>query len=428
MGKKSKSGTEDEALLESEPSYEQVKELFDAVEQLESFEDEMISLADGDLLDAAERGDVEDIKMALEDGASPNAQRREQEGESALLLAIASGNAGAVRALLDAGAARDMACELTHGTESMRVTPIAFAHYRGEAKILELLADGTRRKKRNAAASADAGSPDTDLGLAAFYGDAARAREAIAAGASPDGRDPDRGTPWLAFAVGGGSADVVDVLLRAGADPNTGEEYSGAKRSMLELARLGEHFEIVKLLRAAGARPSPTPYRREPPSKRKRVLDAKLVAAITQRNVDAVHDRLMTGADPNAVTASGEPLIAMAVRSGNADIVRELLHCEAYPDAEHDGIPVLVLAIEGGDVEIVKELLLENADPNRASKALGEALVALDGWPQAEILRELLKNGLDPDLAVGNESLVARLARDGRDASVELLRGHGARD
>ncbi|NVB78358.1 MAG: hypothetical protein HOV81_08195 [Kofleriaceae bacterium] len=424
MGKKSKSGTQDDSLLE--PSYEQVKELFDAVEGLEALDDEMNNLADGDLLDAAERGDSEDIAMALELGANPNAQRSE-EGESALLLAITSGKASAVRALLEAGAARDMTCELEHGTESMRVTPIAFAHYRREAKIVELLADGTRRKKRGAVTSGDAGSPDSDLGLAALYGDAARAREALAAGASPNGRDPDRGTPWLALAISGGAIDVVDVLLRAGADPNLDEEYGGAKRSMLELARLKERFEVVKLLRAAGARPSPTPYRREPPSKRKRVLDAKLVAALRKRDAKTVHARLMTGADPNAVTDTGEPLIAMAVRSGSAEIVRELLHCEAYPDAEHDGVTVLALAVERGDVAIVKELLLENADPNRG-KTLGDALAALDAKPQEEILRELLKWGLDPDLAVGNESLVARLARDGRDASVELLRAHGARD
>lgn len=417
MSKKSRSTKQ--ATSPAEPSFEQVRELFEAVEDLEHTLDELDDDADRAVLEAAERGDARALGDALAIGGNPNAVR-ESSGESALVLAIASGHVDAVAALL-AARARPTSCDVVRGSVNLSISPLALARYHRKPEIVALLT-ATGGKKARAPAS----SPDEELGLAVFFGDAARVAEALAAGASPDGRDPDRQMPWLGLAVNAGATAVVRTLLEAGADPNTILDYLGAKRSVLDDARQGEHFEIVKLLLAAGGKPSKKPYRRKRPAPREpSPMDAKLGTAVAKNDKKAVHDLLMKGADPNGST-KGEPFLAIAVRGGYVQVARELMQCEAYPDVEHDGVPVLHLAAERGDVKMVEELLLESADPNRRAgkKTIADVVVTLATKPQHAILRQLLRWGLDPNITTSNGRLVSQVSGDSR----QLMLAHGAAD
>jgi uncharacterized protein len=96
-------------------------------------------------------------------------------------------------------------------------------------------------------------SPDgfTALGLASFFGRLAAVRQLLGRGADVNaiGRNPGRYTP-LTGAVTSGAADVVDELLRHGADANY--RYGPGYTPLHSAAASGSEA-IVRLLVGAGA-------------------------------------------------------------------------------------------------------------------------------------------------------------------------------
>jgi ankyrin repeat protein len=96
----------------------------------------------------------------------------------------------------------------------------------------------------------------TPLYLASVHGAAEVVRLLLAAGATPDtesGRG-EEGTP-LCAAAAWGHTTVVQALLAHGADPNLREDQ-GAGMSPLEWALRGGHSLSAELLLAGGAQPS----------------------------------------------------------------------------------------------------------------------------------------------------------------------------
>jgi ankyrin repeat protein len=86
-------------------------------------------------------------------------------------------------------------------------------------------------------------SSDQELVDAAFVCDFVRVRELLAAGASPDAKDPDGRTP-LFSAVLGGAVGLAGLLLESGADPNARDNegwtalHFAAQEHLPEMARL----------------------------------------------------------------------------------------------------------------------------------------------------------------------------------------------
>ena len=98
--------------------------------------------------------------------------------------------------------------------------PITLARFRDRPAIVELLTSGGAREahprgKRTGGVEA-AVSPDAALALAIVFGDVARVRAALAAGASASGADPERGTPLLVLAVRAGRPEIVTALPPSG--------------------------------------------------------------------------------------------------------------------------------------------------------------------------------------------------------------------
>jgi hypothetical protein len=86
---------------------------------------------------------------------------------------------------------------------------------------------------------------------------------------------------------------------------------------------------------AAAAKPgnSAANTTKRPASAEQKRLDAELLAAISEDNVDAVKTLLKQGADPNGRTGEFRHAILMpAVRRGNKDVVAALLRAGADPD------------------------------------------------------------------------------------------------
>lgn len=154
-------------------------------------------------------------------------------------------------------------------------------------------------------------------------------------------------------AVGAGDLEAVDLLLRAGVDPD-GRGASGTA-ALVAIAGRGddEHqLEIVQRLLDADADAN---------------LDGglALVRAGFSGNRDVVEALLDAGADVDAVDPStGKTPLMYAAQQGNADVAELLIDEDADVDARETkyGFTALMIASDRGELEVVKLLLDADAD------------------------------------------------------------------
>ena len=152
------------------------------------------------------------------------AAARDDNGVSALLLALYHRRRDACDALLAAGA------------------PVG---------PLEAAALGDVEKLGEADLSVRGGDGFTPLHLAAFFGGAAAVKAILARGADPDADDENTfGVRPIHSAAAVGDVESVRALLEAGADPNV-QQQSG--HTPLDAAIRNGDEALAKLLRAHGA-------------------------------------------------------------------------------------------------------------------------------------------------------------------------------
>ena len=165
------------------------------------------------------------VTRLLAAGANPAAEAR--TGHTALL--IAAGYAGA-RASVDLLLARGVAVDRPATIGNMPgATPLARALMRGDTEMAAALVS------RGASVEPVMPKGLSPLMIATWHGDAPVVRWLIARGAAVDAPYSDEmyeGTTALMGAVEDGRADVVDVLVRAGADVNTGRRQRSCRAGL----------------------------------------------------------------------------------------------------------------------------------------------------------------------------------------------------
>ncbi|MDX2292467.1 MULTISPECIES: ankyrin repeat domain-containing protein [Streptomyces] len=163
------------------------------------------------------------------------------------------------------------------------------------------------------------------LAGAARNGDTAEVARLLAAGADADAPDAERRTA-LDRAVNAGHARVVELLLRAGADPGRPIGAYGGDQTPLTAAVGWGHADVVRLLLAAGA----------PTGPQTRFGWVPLVHAATGTHGDplALVDLLLEhGADLEERQRDMTPL-EWACGLPRPDVVRRLLARGAVPTLE----------------------------------------------------------------------------------------------
>lgn len=156
-----------------------------------------------------------------------------------------------------------------------------------------------------------------------------------------------------------GDTDVVNLLLKYGADPNLGADDSGNPEFPLIDAAEQGYVEVVQTLLRAHANPN--------------VVDSDgnsaLLSASREGYDEVAHALLQGGADPNYPNRDGDTPLIIASRCGHLDIVRYLLAGGANVNAKNKaGVTALLESAAEGSPNIVAMLLAQGAD-QRATKA-----------------------------------------------------------
>lgn len=395
------------------------------------------------LVEAVKAGDAGAVEALIEAGADVGAA--EPDGTTALHRAAHHDDLGLARRLLDAGAAADAA-------NRYGVTPLALAATNGSAGMLRLLLDAGADPDR---ATGDGETPlmtaartgaapavavllehgaavdavegwrgQTALMWAAAQDQAAAAAALVAAGADVRARSAGGFTPLL-FAAREGSRQALDVLLAAGADP--GDALPDGT-SALGMAVYNAQYETAARLLAAGADPDArgqgwtalhqVVWTRRPNLGRNPPFPVPLGRL---DGLDMARILIAHGADPN-LPQTAEP------RDGNRNMLDRV------------GATPFLLAAKAADVPMMRLLSSLGADPNLATAAGATPMMAAAGvgiWKigenpgtNAEALAAVelaWELGNDVNAADGNgDTALHGAIHRGADGIVRFLHGKGA--
>ena len=205
---------------------------------------------------AAMRGQTAAAELLLQHGADINGRNR--DGNTALHLSVFLGHAETAELLIKNGADIDtkngdgatpidmlaVPWEMTESlSKQMGIELERQQVAAGKAEIAKLL--GVEATFEEADTSLAQG-----LSAAAFTGDLATMKRALAEGADPNTKNPESGSPLLADAALMGRTEIVALLLEHGADINARGKDGG---TALHAAAFLGRAETVKLLLDRGA-------------------------------------------------------------------------------------------------------------------------------------------------------------------------------
>lgn len=218
-----------------------------------------------------------------------------------------------------------------------------------------------------------------------------------------------------------GDTVAVRQLLLDGADPNTPPGANDKGMTALMFAAWGGHAEIVRLLIRAGASVNAVSGSGA----------TALMFASQSGYVDVVQDLILQGnADPDIQSPNGETALSLATSSGHLNIVSFLSTRGAARNSRTNGerVTPLMKAILREDREAVNLLLDSNPDLEIKDRRGRTALVYAVIRGNMGIVARLLERGADPNTRDLNQRSLLRFARMLGNAQItELLRANGAR-
>lgn len=244
----------------------------------------------------------------------------------------------------------------------------------------------------------------------------------LGANGSSAGPEGCGGRTLIDAAVEGGNADVVSALLRAGSGPDV--NVDAAKRSPLHASIRSGQPEAAKALLAAGA--DVNHFDRQD-------MCTPLQAALFRGCEDLVTHLLIGGADPNddlSAPDGGGTSLHLAVEVGNEKIVSALL-CNPNTDKNslnaYGGTP-LMLACENGHASMVEIFLAARTDVHfRRTPGDVSALELAARFGHVDVITAILQHVPDVDHHVDMErnTPLHMAAYWNQVGSVDALLDHG---
>ena len=355
---------------------------------------------DSPVADAAQRGEVEEIRTLLRQGADPSAAQ--PDGMTALHWSALNDQLDIVETLIFAGAT------LQPTTRVGGYTPLHLASRAGNAEVVAALLD--------AGANADVltGTGAASLHFAAEANGVEVVNALVGHGADVDVRDGYSSRTPAMFAAARNSAAALEALLDAGADPDLVSDTRDYAK--IEAADREERTRRQRI-REAEKEPEPEeePGAQRPLQGRGGPPGAGAPQG-SEPELPPDGPKVLSSIEQIGVQGGFAPL-HYAVRNGNAEAARVLMDGGAdinLPSGDHSS-PMLV-AVINGNYDLARELLEAGADPNLLSDdGAGPLFAALNiewslrtWYPQPQAFRQqettyldlmqlLLDAGADPN-------------------------------
>lgn len=369
------------------------------------------SVQDKKLIEAIEAKDLDAVKAALGNGASPDARETASKWKhTALIIALENEQHDIAVCLLDAGAN-------IHAIDGLQVNPVHYAATSGFTDIVErLLNEGIEVDIRNVwektplmhAAEknrvdtmrflvdrgADINAQDRDdcsiLASAAAYEATQAALFLLEQGVDPNAEQTH---PPLHLAADKGDVTLSKALIEAGASVQT-KNFSGSTPLHVAL-RKGEYFKPEDY---AGQM---KPY----------IEIAKLLLEHPDMDIEARDNSKHT------------PLLA-AASHGNLEMIKALETKGADPHVRGDyDESMLMLAASFRRYDTVKYLVETGHDVNQAPDKWGNTVfLKASGWARVNILELLKENGADMTVSnKKNENALMIAVKRGKEDGIRYL-------
>ena len=301
---------------------------------------------------AIKKNDLQSLNSLIKEGADVN-KKVDIFHKIPLILAASCCHSECVKALIDAGA------DVNGATEHSGDTPLSAAISKaGEKNVKFLLEAGADPNKLN---------PLGQLPLvkAVTNRNPELVDILVKAGADVNGHLEDPGDTPLIAANFSDNEECIRRLLAAGADPN--KANPSGQRPLMRSLIIGNP-DLIDILVKAGADVDGDP---EHPL---------LSAAVSNGNEECIRRLLANGADPNKANTSNQLPLMRAAINGNPDIVDILVEAGADVNGnpEDPSTTPLIETVSNGNneyEECVRHLLANGADPNISNSADQTALM-----------------------------------------------------
>ncbi|MCI0611437.1 ankyrin repeat domain-containing protein, partial [bacterium] len=324
------------------------------------------------LMLASRAGADDMIRMLVVAGA--DTELLDESSQTALHYAVAALRPSSVRALIEAGAdlnARDgqgrtplILCSEQQSdpiltAQLARILVAAEAKLdlidnSGQSTLMKAAQNGNLRMERVLIA---AGADQSELNQMRLFmlvkANNFAELESLLKTIGPDARDDQNRTP-LMLAIMERNAEMVDFLLKHGADPNS--EDSNHQTPIMYAAnfRFGRrNLKIVKQLLDAGSKVNIKDSDNSSPL-------AIAVESVSGEGESIIKILLDAKADPN-VTYFQQPILLSAIRKREPTLVDLLLRAGANPNVEYERITPLAIAVQTDQPEMISLLLKHQA-------------------------------------------------------------------
>lgn len=353
--------------------------------------------------DAAQRGDVAQVRALLADGADVNAAQG--DGMTALHWAALDGREEMVRVLLYAGASTGAITRLGS------YTPLHLASRNGHAGVARELLDGGADPAPVSATGV------TPLHFAAAAGVPGVIETLIEHGADVDAAEPAKGQTPLMFAAAAGRLAAVSSLLEHGANyeiASTVVDFQARGEADGEDQR--RRTELMLALRKARGEEEVQAPRGDPPATQNQRRDPNQTFSEDSKAKGQAQEGEQAAAEKTEAAAAAEKPAEDAARSGIPDPDDPKPAADAEPRTppgsteqplgfadlvgKQGGMTALHYAVRDGHAAVVEALVAAGADVNeRTGGDKSTPLVVASVNGQYDIGIYLLAQGADPNLA-----------------------------
>jgi ankyrin repeat protein len=216
------------------------------------------------------------------------------------------------------------------------------------------------------------------------------------------------GKTALHSAVEGGHIDMAKLLLDKGADVNAMQDDGW---SATRTAVMRDDVRMVELLRAHGAN------------------DMTLSIAAMLGDTKEINRLLDAGADVNATKERGRTAFLWAAMAGKTEAVKLLLVKGADVNSSSPtGTTALMHAVDNGQIELVRLFLAKGASVNASDSEGMTALMVAMRQPHLGIVNFLLEKGADVSLRnAGHRTAWQMVCSRGHKEIEEALKAEGAK-